>query len=110
LERPAAREHATGHAPTERLQPLQQRAIGVDRDAPQVLDEPGLGALVGRLRRTSVPGRGAGQERSQPALVAQLDDDRAQAALGRRQSERGGDRRLAHATLAGDDHQLALED
>ena len=37
LEGAAGGEHRARDAPAERLQPLQQRAVGVDRDAPQVL-------------------------------------------------------------------------
>ena len=38
-----------------------------------------------------------------------LGDDRAQPAAGGDQPERGGDRRLADAALAGDDDEVALE-
>jgi hypothetical protein len=46
LKRPAPGEHTTGHASAERLQPFQQRPVGVDRDAPQILPERRLGARV----------------------------------------------------------------
>ena len=39
-----------------------------------------------------------------------LGDDRAQAAARRRDAERGRDRRLADAALAGDDEQLVVEE
>ena len=43
-----------GDAPAERLQPLQQRPVGVDRDAPQALPQLDLGAraALGARRRT----------------------------------------------------------
>ena len=67
-----------------------------------------------RFSRSSVCGarlRGDGAEQlGQPALLAHLDDDRAQAAIGRDQAERGGYRRLADAALAGDHEQLAVQE
>jgi hypothetical protein len=45
----------------------------------------------------------------QALLAGQLGHDRAQAAAGREQPERGRDRRLAHAALAGDEHQALIQ-
>jgi hypothetical protein len=100
LEGSAGGKHAAGDAAAEYLQPLEQRAIRVDRDARQALLQGGLQAW---LRR-----RAAEQSR-QPALLAELDDDRAPPGARREQPEGGGDGRLADATLASDHEQLAVE-
>ena len=68
------------HAPAERLQPLEQRPVGVDRDA-----------RTGRsCSSISAPGpawRDA-EQLGQPALVADLHDDRARSPSGGEQAER----------------------
>ncbi len=101
LERAARGEHPAGEPPGERLQPLEQRLVGVDRDARQALLELDLGAGGAR---------GTPEQRRHLRLLADLHDDRAAPLARRQQRDRGGHRRLAHATLAGDHEQLAVED
>ena len=45
-----------------------------------------------------------------PVLAAELGHDRAQAAAGREQPERGGDGRLADAAFAGDEEETMVEE
>jgi hypothetical protein len=100
LEGATGREDATGDTAAERLQPLQQRSVRIDRNGPQVLPQLGLHArLAGREP----------EQLSQAALLAHLDDDRAQAPLCGEQPDGGGHRGLAHAALAGDREELAFE-
>src|ERR1700679_3740719 len=84
----------------ERLQPLQQRTVGVDRDARQALAERGLDSRPRRL---------VAEQLWQAALLADLYHDRALTALRGQQTQRGGDRRLTDATLSRNHEQLAGE-
>ena len=108
LETRARGEYARGHAPAERPQPLREDAVAVDRQAPQILAELDLHAMRRRL--------GVAEQRGQPTGgagvglgAAELDDDRAPSAARGEQAERGGERRLADAALAGDHDQPAVE-
>ena len=69
--------------------------------------------MLQRFSRSSVSAPASvgddAEQLGQPALLAHLDDDRAQAAFGREQAERGGHRRLADAALAGEHEQLAVQ-
>ena len=73
------------------------RALGIDRDVVQAGRELLLlNALTAERARDVVAAR-------------HLGDDRAHAAARGDEPERGGHRRLAHPALAGDDHEVAVE-
>ena len=83
----------------EQPQVLAQRVLGVHRHREQV------GVDLARLERQR-RGVERGGER---ALGVHLAHQRALAGAGAEVGERGGDRRLADAALAGDEQQAAIE-
>ena len=80
LEGAARREHPPRDAPAERLQPFQQRSVGVDRDAPQALAKPGL--RPGSRRPGGRTARARAPARPSPRRSC-ADRDRPPAARGR---------------------------
>ena len=91
-----ADERASTRSPTPPIcfaEPLLERALRVDRDRPQVLRE---------LTSVSAHDPLAPERARDAILLGDLADDRPPARAGGRQTERGGDRRLADAALSGD--------
>ncbi len=101
LERAARGEQPPGHPAAQRLQPLQQRPVRVDRDASTAdprarVSSPGLGR-----RPSNSPGRRLCSPTSTTIV--------SQAARCRQHADSRRHGRLADASLAGDDEQLAVE-
>ena len=98
----AAAEEQVAHRPHLQLQQhvLAHRLVGVDRDRPEVL-----------LHLDLVEADGGVVEHPRGVLLrGDLADDRPLSFRGGAQAERHRDRRLADATLAGDDDQPLVEE
>ena len=96
-----APQRATGPAElVEHVEVLEQRLLGVDREGEHVAAagaDRDLALLVGQRRRV--------EELRDALPVLDLDEQRAATLPGQRQRERGRDRGLAGAALAGHDMQ-----
>ena len=100
LKELARTQHVTDRSDLD-PQVLVHRVLGIDRDREQarcqlVLDK----GRPGVVRERPV----------NPILGGELDDDRPQAGARGEHAERDRDRRLAHATLAGDEDEALVEE
>jgi hypothetical protein len=96
LEHAAAAEQPRDRPRLELVaQPLRLCLLGVDRQREQAGTELAL----------LVADRFVAEDRRQPVAFADLDQHRPSPAPGGREAERRGDRALADAALAGDEHE-----
>ena len=99
-----------GHPPQAVvLEILDERVVGGEPPGPHRAS-PAAGARPGRRQQDLLvaqvlpPAEGGGD----PGLALELDDEDRSARLGSHAGQRRAHRRLAHATLAGDDEDVAL--